>query len=232
MTNLTQPHVPLSARQRGVVLFIALIALVAMSLAAVALIRSVDTSTLIAGNLAFKQTATSSGDSGPEGAIAWLANTYNMNPSEQGVDPLHPFNNDDLAAGYYSSINEAAPLDLFAAATWAMNVTAPATGALYDAQGNEYFDAARTRPTGNTVRYIIQRMGRVPNQLLICDNFLFGETPGGDSKAGSPYHSDHKAPSRDSVDCPSGRVSSPIYRITARVTGPKNTVSYIQAYAY
>ena len=42
-------------KQRGVVLFIALIALVAMSLAAVALVRSVDTATIIAGNLAFKQ---------------------------------------------------------------------------------------------------------------------------------------------------------------------------------
>jgi len=58
-----------ASRQRGVVLFFALIALVVMSLAAVALIRSVDTNTLIAGNLAFKQAATSSGDSGLEMAI-------------------------------------------------------------------------------------------------------------------------------------------------------------------
>ena len=41
--------------QRGLVLFFALIALVAMSLAALALVRSVDTSTLISGNLAFRQ---------------------------------------------------------------------------------------------------------------------------------------------------------------------------------
>ena len=41
--------------QSGVVLFIALIVLVAMSLAGVALVRSVDTNLLIAGNLAFKQ---------------------------------------------------------------------------------------------------------------------------------------------------------------------------------
>ena len=52
------PHIPFRIEpsfrtaQRGVVLFFALIALVAMSLAAVALIRSVDTSTIIAGNLA------------------------------------------------------------------------------------------------------------------------------------------------------------------------------------
>jgi Tfp pilus assembly protein PilX len=62
-----------SIRQRGVVLFFTLIALVVMSLAAVALIRSVDTSTMIAGNLAFKQSATTSGDGGIEAAVSWLA---------------------------------------------------------------------------------------------------------------------------------------------------------------
>src|SRR3984893_18412163 len=41
-------------RQRGVVLFIALIVMVAMSLAAIALIRSVDTTNAIVGNLAFR----------------------------------------------------------------------------------------------------------------------------------------------------------------------------------
>lgn len=55
--------------QRGVVLFFALISLLAIMLAAVALVRSVDTSTIIAGNLAFKQSATSSGDAGTETAV-------------------------------------------------------------------------------------------------------------------------------------------------------------------
>jgi type IV pilus assembly protein PilX len=222
MTNATRPHVLPSAQQRGVVLFIALIALVAMSLAAVALIRSVDTSTMIAGNLAFKQTATSSGDSGPEGAIAWLANTASMNTSDPRVDPLHPFNNDNLASGYYSSINEAAPLDLFATTTWA--TSAPATGSLYDAQGNEYYDIAHTKPTGNTVRYLIQRMCRTPNQMLSETDCLFGGTP----DVGSPMGVDTKYQAPPIANL----AGSPIYRVTARVIGPKNTVSYIQAYAY
>lgn len=45
------------ARQRGVVLFVALIVMVALSLAGVALIRSVETATLVSGNLAFRQSA-------------------------------------------------------------------------------------------------------------------------------------------------------------------------------
>jgi Tfp pilus assembly protein PilX len=48
---------PVPRRQRGAILFIALIVLVAMSLAGIALMRSVDTNVLIAGNLAFRQSA-------------------------------------------------------------------------------------------------------------------------------------------------------------------------------
>ena len=56
------------ARQQGVVLFIALIVLVAMSLAGVAMVRSVDTSLGIAGNLAFKQSTIQGSDLGRDHA--------------------------------------------------------------------------------------------------------------------------------------------------------------------
>ena len=229
MKNITRTHLSgLPANQRGVVLFLALIALVAMSLAAVALIRSVDTGTIIAGNLAFKQSATTSGDSGPEGAIAWLVNTAAMNTSDPRVDPLHAFNNDAPGAGYFSSINLAMPLDLFDTATWAAS-SAPATGSLYDVQGNEYYDNAHTKPTGNTVRYIIQRMCRNPNQLLNENDCLFGGVPSsGDAKGVGGGGGQNPNAAAAVIN----QAGSPIYRVTARVIGPKNTVSYIQAYAY
>ncbi len=59
-------------RQRGAVLFIALIVLVAMTLAGIAIMRSVDTTTLIAGNIAFKQGTIQSADRGLEQAYQWL----------------------------------------------------------------------------------------------------------------------------------------------------------------
>jgi Tfp pilus assembly protein PilX len=62
----------LPSRVRGAVLFIALIVLVAMSLAGIAIMRSVDTATLIAGNLAFKQGTMQSSDNGIEQAYQWL----------------------------------------------------------------------------------------------------------------------------------------------------------------
>jgi type IV pilus assembly protein PilX len=43
------------SRQRGVVLFVALMAMVVMSLAGIALVRSVDTFTAVSGNIAFRQ---------------------------------------------------------------------------------------------------------------------------------------------------------------------------------
>jgi len=55
-------------REKGLALLVAMIALVAMSLAGIALVRSIDTNTMIAGNLAFRQGATLSADAGTETA--------------------------------------------------------------------------------------------------------------------------------------------------------------------
>ncbi len=61
-------------KQSGVVLFIALIVLVAMSLAGVALWRSIGTGVLIAGNIAIQRGAVTSSDRGIEAARIWLMN--------------------------------------------------------------------------------------------------------------------------------------------------------------
>lgn len=63
---------PRGASQRGVVLLIAMIVLVALTLAGVALIRSVDTTNLIAGNMSLHQSAIHSGERSTEQAIVWL----------------------------------------------------------------------------------------------------------------------------------------------------------------
>lgn len=55
-------------RQQGVVLFIALIVLVAMTLAGLAMMRSVGTGALIADNMAFKQATTMAADLGIQAA--------------------------------------------------------------------------------------------------------------------------------------------------------------------
>lgn len=197
-----QGPVHYARRQRGVVLFIALIALVTIMLAAVALMRSVDTATVISGNLAFKQAATASADGGLESALAWLKTTAAGTTTDPFINAAHPFNNDSAAAGYYSNADPA--LSLTAAATWAAGASAD----------------AGTDPSGNAMRYIIQRMCRTANQVLSDSNCLF-------SDAQSDTNTKNTG---DPTAITGGK--HPIYRVTVRAIGPRSTVSYIQAFIY
>lgn len=208
-----------ASRQRGVVLFFALIALVVMSLAAVALIRSVDTNTMIAGNLAFKQAATSSGDSGLESAIITLtAIEATMKAAGNNVytNSTNTFNVTNAANGYYSNADDST-LNLTNSATW-INAKSFLVG--IDISGNE-------------IRYIIQRMCRDPNVVLSKMNCLFSapaldinghETP-------LPSNICTPPPPPQLNGCPVNG-QSPEYRITSRTAGPANTVSYVQAFVY
>lgn len=201
-------------KQRGVVLFFTLIALLAMMLAAVALIRSVDTSTLIAGNLAFKQAATTSGDAGIDAAMNWLATTQAANNAINVItDPTlaHPFNITDLATrpGYHSNIDPA--LNLTADATWD-NANSVLVG---------------TDGSGNTIRYIIQRVCRTANQPIQSAGCLFSSALQDNNGQNIPLPQEVC----QGAGCPSA-AQSPQIRITTRTTGPKNTISYVQAFVY
>jgi type IV pilus assembly protein PilX len=226
------------AKQRGVVLFFTLIALVVMSLAAVALIRSVDTSTMIAGNLAFKQAGTSSGDAGIEAAIAWLG-TAQATAQTAGLkilmNPAHPLNNTGgiavtgsccLNVGYYSNADPA--LSLTNSTGTRINWDNTDSALVLDPSGNT------TDISGNTVRYVIQRMCRTANKL---PNTI-EKTP---SKTGCLFSSaaldknGMSIPYADQIcsgiGCPTGGQTA-LLRITTKVTGSKNTVSYVQTIVY
>lgn len=196
--------------QTGVVLFIALVALVVMSLAAVALIRSVDTNTVIAGNLAFQQSAVTASDAGVEAAFTWLNTTAAAN--------LASLNSNIVAQAYRATIPDLhnppftePNLEDMAVlknnTTWVNSVTIPALG------------------DGNTVSYIIQRMclrNVAPEDPT--NACLYGDIPTGGEQIDSE--------NQGKIGANFQVVPSPMYRVTVRVTGPKNTVSYTQAYAY
>jgi type IV pilus assembly protein PilX len=193
--------------QKGLVLFFALIALVAMSLAAAALIRSVDTSVLVAGNLAFKQSSTISADSGLISAMAWVkANGAALNATS-------------AANGYYSTSTALA-------LTAATNATWPNGGAWTDATSRLATGSGLTAGTdtaGNNVRYVVQRMCRATGVASAANCLMGSATTGGNSLSGK---------SDPELGAATNYSLSPMYRVTARVTGPKNTISYIQAYVY
>jgi len=205
-----------SMKQRGVVLFFALISLLAIMLAAVALIRSVDTSIMIAGNLAFKQAATSSGDAGTEAAMGWLAATQAANTAKNVLkDKTHGFNVTNATKGYYSNTDPA--LSLFADATWDAITAIPEV----------------TDSSGNKIRYVIQRTCRNGNVAIAA----IAPDPAADclfSGAIQDTNGQNIPLPQDICDGPGCPVAgqTPMIRITSRVKGPKNTVSYVQAFVY
>lgn len=205
-----------SARQQGgVVLFIALVALVTIMLAAIALMRSVDTSTIIAGNIAFKQSAATSGDGGVTAAVNWMKAIAAANPGvDPSITPTHPFNADDPVNGYYSALHDTTSNFATLSTTWVNGSSVAVNG------GNP--DMA-----GNSMRYIIERMCNVgtAGQALSTANCLFSNAAqgGGSDVAGEA------APFTGGL--------SPINRITIQIKARKNstsysTTSYIQAFVF
>ena len=114
--------------QSGVVLFIALIVLVAMTLAGIAIMRSVDTGNQIAGNVAFKQGTLASADRGFDVAFDFLKN----NVLTALLEADYP------AEAYYAAVSD--PPDWSANSVWT------------DAK------VVGTDAAGNTISYIIHRM--------------------------------------------------------------------------
>ncbi len=189
----------LRRRQEGLVLFIALIVLVAMSLAGIALMRGADTGTLIAANLAFKQNTTSVGDLGVETARNWLLG--------QAATALY---NDNTSSGYHATMQS--NLDLLG----------------NDPGKTDYnwssATAVGTAPSGYAVRYVIHRLcDSVGNPVSVncVKAAASGSTTASGTKGAAAY-------GQFAISVP----TNAYYRITVRVTGPRNTLSYVQTVVY
>jgi type IV pilus assembly protein PilX len=208
MNHSKQAGAVRQAWQQGVILPITLIVLVAMTLAGIALLRSVDTSAVIAGNLAFKQSATASGDAGVEAAIAWLIQTAPSGSLDQDVP----------GSGYYATRQDA--LDLTGNKRDPEGAGTAEDDLNWDGAGVVKLggDAA-----GNEVAYVIHRMcdSAGPLDARTCSTqqtFRKGQDEGaqGAMEGYRPQKFDSAA-------------TRAFYRITARVSGPRNTTSYVQA---
>lgn len=204
-------------KQAGISLIVVLIGLVIVSFAAIALLRSTDTATLIAGNLGFKKAALASGDAGTEAAIVWLNGNAAGNTLHEHI----------AAQGYYA--NSADACDLTGSAT----PNDPADDVQWgdDDPGIACqmvgFEAA---PVGDyRVRYVINRMCNVegnPASALAADGVtarVCSRADGSDSGSSTLV-----GPSYGFM--PFSGSSRIYYRITTQVTGPRNTTRYVQAF--
>lgn len=205
--------------QRGISLLIVLVALVLMSLAAVGVIRMVDTGTLIVGNLSFKQGTTSAADAGAEAGIAWL--TSNVGGSTLFADIA--------GAGYYAtSLDE---LDVTGKANVATRVLVDwnGDGCAYAASGS-YARCISPTPkndasNGNRTNYVITRMCKTT-----------GDPNAAGNGCAKPMASANNRPTgRNEVKYGGGDISlstAPYFRIVVRSEGPRNTVSFTETYVY
>lgn len=204
--------------QRGVSLIFALLTLAVMSLAAVVLVRSVDTGTQVLGNLGFKQDATAASDRATEAAIAWL--------QTNGGATLDA---DATSAGYYASSLD--KLDPTGRATSAANKLAVINWGDSDScacvsagtcASCTLLPSAEVTYGGNRSRYLISRICQSAGPVS-ATNVCAKPASAATSEAASREEIHAGKPFR-----PTKLVSNPYYRIIVRTVGGRNAVSFTE----
>jgi len=205
-----------SRRQRGVSMLFAMMTLVILSLAAVALVRSVDTSSMVVGNLGFKQDTTVAAAAGTRQALKFLSD----NAGGTALDA------DILESGYFASSLD--KLDVTGNSTSNANKLA-----LVDWLGDgkcAYADpstftvcitpATGTDVNGSVVKWVIMRLCAKP------------ETPSPTNQCSKPAAASTSTASDRGELNPGGRLTSstatPYYRVVVRAQGARNTVSFTE----
>jgi Tfp pilus assembly protein PilX len=198
--------------QRGVVLFIALIVIVAMALAGLALVRSVDTNVMVAGNIAFKQGATNAADQGVEAARTWLLAHRSTLSDDQIVLATDKYYSNWQATVDFTG-NNPAKTDF----DWT----------------NNSLEVTPNDGAGNRVRYVIHRLCANSNTTpasttcVKISSTTTGSTSGGGEYVGRRGYEGGGASSGFNLTA-----TTVYYRVTVRVDGPRNTTSYVQALMY
>lgn len=192
-------------QQSGLVLILTLIILAIMSLAAVGLSRSVDTANLSIGNIAFRQGAVVAADRGIAAAMAnfsLAASGWLATPANtEGGGALTP---SYPPLGYYASIQ-----------TETNGIPTPLVAGTCTTATTPYCVVISDTQTQETIRYIVERLCIASVTVAApadCETWNY------DALGGSGFDPD-KAKTQ----------TTPLFRVTARIDGPRNTVSYVQA---
>lgn len=223
MDNQQRARLSIPARpkqtMRGVALIVVLIAVVLMSIAAIGLIRMVDTGSLIVGNLAFKQGATSAADRSTNNAITWIqANNigttlYNDNAN----NGYYATSLSELDIGGKSSSTARALIDwdgdncAYASSGTFASCIRPATAGNYNGYATQYLIARMCKATGD------------PNATTNgCAKPVSTSTNASPKKGELKYGEDKRFQAQ----------AGPYFRIVVRSKGPRNTVSYTETYVH
>lgn len=214
--------------QRGVSLFMVLVAVLVLSLGAAALIRSVDTASLISGNIAFKKAATAAADTGMEAAILALDAHKNtdtfLNGREPNIGNINAYYAcEDPSKKYYEAVNWDATSGLGIVADAKLNCGEKRVPSASVNIGNGY-----------SYQYSISRMCTYNSgddvystSKMVDSGFSCTETVKGGN---SPNRSTACTERGKEGECEGIKQRS--YRILVRTTGPRNTVSFTESIIY
>ncbi len=192
------PHFP---RQSGVIMLIVLVALVALLSAGIALVRSSEVGLLQAGNLAFQRDLNNQAERGIQAALAQFDATGALADDASRTTSLLTKN---YSAKRLATDARGIPLVLLSQSN-------------FEAAGLTDTEDLHDTQNAVVVRTVIDRLcaNAGPYNKATCTNFssAIGQTPA-------------------SVDTQSrGNLSSPelpVYRISVRATGPRNTQVFLQ----
>lgn len=208
-------------RNRGVSLVFALVTLAALSLAAVALVRSVNTSGLIVGNLGFKQDTIAYASQAAEAAIAFL----DANRTSGALDS----DNEDV--GYYATAQVALdPADRRPTDATRLVVGWTPTGDYSCATGYSgvYAGCLKAQNSAastneNKTAYIITRLCAATGAATNPGNSCARPVSASLSEGGEKGEINYNRPRGVSLT-----EGGPYYRIVVRSVGARNTISYTE----
>jgi Tfp pilus assembly protein PilX len=209
-------HCRHASTQRGVVLFIALIALVALSLAGIALYRSVDSSNAVAGNLAFRQSVLQAADHGVEAAFKAIQSLGDKSKTNTNVPNQYRATRlDALINGETRTVDWVKDID------WA------------SVKCRDYNNTELTTcPADYQVKYFIDRLCSCNGNLSATNHSGVCTYTVNPLSAPESYCSVDKGTgktgSKGAFSASFSSVSAIYYRVTVQVTGPRNTTSYVQ----
>lgn len=220
------------SKQKGFVLFMTLMIMVIMSIAGLALLRAVDNSTLVAGNIGYKQAAIISADSAVKSATDWMSLGTTILTADSGTNGYYSASYGVITGASaanqisYDWTGQNTPTVAADDVDWAGGTSSIPTKAIqvtFPAGIASTSDPTMDR-SGNRAYYVIHRLCDTPAVLSSAPTVSCAtsnsQVAAIGSTAGAASYGQKALTS----------VSQVYYRVTIKVVGPKNTVSYAQAF--
>ncbi|XHS80059.1 hypothetical protein ACFJGW_08770 [Burkholderiaceae bacterium UC74_6] len=192
-------------RQRGVIMVVALVTLVVLLIGAAAMIRSMNSSLSATGSYGFKRDMSNQGAR----ALNYVRNTLMVTGGTLGTDISRQSN---LAAENYSATMLATSVE--GIPTILLGTDSTFNGSGVSTTGKDI----TVSDLGITVRYVVDRLCATGTTVPSSSSCMMSSVP-------SPTGGTCRSASCTRTAPP----PQPIYRLTVRVTGPRNAQSFFQS---